>query len=182
MKRITLAAAAALSLAASATLAQPAPTGPRPPETMRMQRPDPAQMAARHAQHLRDALQLRADQEPALNAFVASMQPPPGAMQRMHENREAMRGMTTPQRLDRMQAMMADREARFRQHADAVRRFYAQLTPAQQKAFDAMPMMGHMGGGGMGGGRGMHGMHGEGMKHDGHAMPGGPPPAPPPGR
>ena len=184
MKLIPLAAAAALSLAAGASLAQPAaPTGAAPgprAEARHWQRPDPAQMAERHAQHLRDALQLRPDQEPALRALVASMQPPAGETHRMHEDRDAMRGLSTPQRLDRMQSMMAEHEARFREHADAIRRFYAQLTPTQQKAFDAMPMMGHMGGG-MGRMHGMHGEHGGGMKH-GPGMPGGQPPAPPPGR
>ena len=40
----------------------------------REHRPDPARMAA----HLRTALQLRPDQDGALQAFVASMQPPAG--------------------------------------------------------------------------------------------------------
>jgi hypothetical protein len=55
-----------------------------------------------------------------------------------------------------MRAAMGERQAKFEQHAAAVKRFYAQLTPSQQKAFDAMrPMGGHRGGmGGMGGMRG----------------------------
>ncbi len=167
MRSTLLAAAAALSMAAGASLAQPAPAPAGAPGSragMHMQRPDPAQMAERHAQHLRDTLQLRRDQEPALNAFVAAMQPSTAEQGR---GREAMRGLTTPQRLDRMQARMAERETRFRRQSEAIRRFYAQLTPAQQKAFDALPMMGHMAGrrgmdgmGGMHGGRGM--MHGPG--------------------
>jgi hypothetical protein len=56
-----------------------------------------------------------------------------------------------------MRAAMSERQAKFDQHAAAVKRFYAQLTPAQQKAFDAMrPMGGHRGG--MGGGMGGHRM------------------------
>jgi hypothetical protein len=67
--------------------------------------------------------------------------------------REAAGALTTPQRLDRMQARMAERQARVAQHADAVKRFYAQLSPSQQRAFDALHQ-----------GRGGHGMrHG----HDG---------------
>lgn len=182
MKLTSLAAAAALSLAAGAALAQPAPTGPRVPDMpMRMQGRDPAQMAEQHAQRLRDALQLRPDQEPALRALTASMQPSEADRQRMRGEREAMRNLTTPQRLDRMQAMMGEREARFRQHAEAIKRFYAQLTPAQQKAFDAMPMM--MGPGMGGHGMGMRERRGPGMKHEGAAaMPRRQPPAPPPGR
>jgi hypothetical protein len=58
-----------------------------------------------------------------------------------------MRNLSTPQRLDRMQARSAERQARLAQRAEAIKRFYAQLTPAQQRAFDALPM----GRGGMGG-------------------------------
>jgi len=174
MRLTLLAAAAALSMAAGASLAQPAhaPAGaPGPRAGMHMQRPNPAQMAERHAQHLRDALQLRRDQEPALDAFVAAMQPSAAEQGPGHE---AMQGLTTPQRLDRMQAQMTERAARFRGQSEAIRRFYAQLTPAQQKAFDALPMMGHMAGrrgmdamGGMHGGHGM--MHGPGS--DGRGPP-----------
>ena len=170
MKLTSIALAAALSLAAGASFAQPAsPPGPGPQHHhMTGQHMDPAQMADRHAQHLRDALQLRPDQEPALRALIADMQPPAGEMEKMRGAHEAMAKLSTPERLDRMQAMMAEHQARFTQHADAIKSFYAQLSPAQQKAFDAMPMMGHemMGG---------HGMHEHGMKHD--AMPGSPPPA-----
>jgi protein CpxP len=165
MKLSSIALVAALSLAGGASFAQPAAppaSGPHA-EGHHWQRPDPAQMAERHAQHLRDALQLRPDQEPALRALIAAMQPPPGAMDKMREAHEAGAKLTTPERLDRMQAMMAEHEARFREHVDAIKRFYAQLSPSQQKAFDAMPMMG-MGGHGMHGG--MHGMN-DGMK-DGH--------------
>lgn len=181
MKLTSIAVATALSLAAGASFAQPAPapaSGPQQQRMMMRQHMDPAQMAERHAQRMRDALQLRPDQEPALKALIAAMQPPAGGMAAMRGQRQAMAKLTTPERLDRMQAMMAQHEARFRQRADAIKRFYAQLTPAQQKAFDAMPMMDH----GMMGGHGMGGMRGHGMK--GHMMRGAPgaPPAPPPAR
>ncbi|HEV2532684.1 Spy/CpxP family protein refolding chaperone [Phenylobacterium sp.] len=173
MKLASISMAAALAICAgSASFAQPAP----PPagshaEGHHWQRPDPAQMAERHAQHLRDALQLRPDQEPALRALVAAMQPPAGEREHMRKDHEEGAGLSTPQRLDRMAARIAEHEARFRQHADAVKRFYAQLSPAQQKAFDAMPMkMGH---GehqhGMGGEH--HGLHGGPEGHDHGAPP-----------
>jgi len=174
MKLASLSMAAALALAAgSASLAQPAPApGGAPTQGRHWQRPDPAQMAERHAQRLRDALQLRPDQEPALRALIASMQPPAGEREHMRKDHEEGARLSTPERLDRMAARLAEHAARFRQHADAMKRFYAQLSPAQQKAFDAMPMME----------RGMHG-HGMGShgQHGGHGMmqgprgPGGPP-------
>lgn len=112
---------------------------------------DPAAMAQRHADHLRAALQLTPAQEPALKAFLAEMRPTGGMGgkmgmgEHMKGMRDGMAGLTTPQRLDRMRDQMDEHRAMFERHATAVKRFYAQLTPAQQKAFDAMPMMGHMG-------------------------------------
>lgn len=180
MKLTSISLAAVLALTAGASVAQPAPPPGAPgarAEGHHWQRPDPAQMAERHAQHLRDALQLRPDQEPALRALVAASQPP--ADEREHGRKdggwEADGAISTPQRLDRMEARMAEHAARFRTRAEAIKRFYAQLSPAQQKAFDAMPMMG------MHGRHGMHehGMGGHGGMHGGPGGPGrgGPPPA-----
>ena len=48
---------------------------------------------------------------------------------------------------------MAQHQARFEQHAAATKRFYAQLSPTQQKAFDAMGPRGGKGMRGHGGGQ-----------------------------
>jgi len=114
-----------------------------------MRHADPAEHAAKRAEHLRAALQLRPDQEAALMAFIDSHQRPAGDREKRQERRGEMAGLTTPQRLDAQKARMAEHEARFEQHAAATKRFYAQLSPAQQKAFDAL----HAGRGGHGGGR-----------------------------
>jgi hypothetical protein len=110
-----------------------------------------AEMMAKHlerqAAHLRDALQLRPDQEPALHAFLDSMKPPADAMEHMKKDHEEAAQLTTPQRLDREAARFDERRAHMVAHAEAVKRFYAQLSPSQQKAFDAMgPMRGPHGG------------------------------------
>jgi len=132
---------------------------------------DPAAMMQRHAQHLRDALQLTPAQEPALQALLTSMKPPEGGRDHMKRDHAEMEHLTTPQRLERMRSMMTEHMAAFDQHAQAVTRFYAQLTPAQQKAFDALsPMMMH---------HGMHGMHGMGGHEMGGHELGGRPPMPP---
>ena len=115
-----------------------------------------AQMMARHleraAAHLRDALQLRPDQEPALHAFLDSMKPPADVMARMWKDHEEAAQLTTPQRLDREIARLDERRSHMLAHAEAVKRFYAQLSPSQQKAFDAIgPMRGRHGMGGPGG-------------------------------
>jgi hypothetical protein len=129
------------------------------PEAMR------ARMRERMQQRLKeihDALGLRPDQEAAWNTLAAALRPPAGGPRggMMERQGEAGAGLTTPQRLDRMAQRMAERQARFQQHAEAIKRFYAVLDARQQKTFDALigARMGRfgMGGGphGMGGGRG----------------------------
>jgi len=94
--------------------------------------------------------------------------------------------LTTPERLDKMSAMMSEhiarRQAEFQKHAAAIKAFYAVLSPEQQRAFDTLPMET------LGGLHGGHGGedHGEGHGDWGHhGGPGGPrapggPDAPPP--
>ena len=62
--------------------------------------------------------------------------------------------MSTPQRLDALRARSAERLATLDRRIAATKAFYAQLSPAQQKAFDAMAPHGGM--------RGQHGMRGPG--------------------
>ncbi|WP_374573884.1 Spy/CpxP family protein refolding chaperone [Phenylobacterium sp.] len=122
-------------------MAQPADGG-RPAQAQGpMAGRDRDAMMAQRTERLRQVLQLRPDQEGAFNTFIAAMKPPKDARQAMRAERQEMASLTTPQRLDRMKAMMAQRQARFDQRAAATKRFYAQLTPAQQKAFDALPPM-----------------------------------------
>lgn len=112
---------------------------------MRMREMDPA----KHAQHLRDVLQLRPDQEAALQAFIAATAPPKD----MPPMPDMDKPMTTPERMDFMLSMLDRHRAELAKHVAAVKAFYAQLSPSQQKAFDALhqEMMG--GPGGMGGDR-----------------------------
>ena len=136
--------------------AQPPPAAPAPgaqPPMHRMEgmgRHDPAKMQERMAKHqaeLKAKLKLTPAQEGAWSTFTASMQPPANRPPR--PSREEFEKLTTPQRIDRMQAMKADRDARMAQHATATKTFYAALTPEQQKVFDANTLCGH------------HGEHGE---------------------
>lgn len=150
---------------ATASLAQTPPPAPRPPAEGHMMGGrmdmDPAERAAKHAERLRTVLQLRPDQEPALQRLMSAMKPPGDLREKMRERHDEMARLTTPQRLDRMRAHMAERQAAFDQRAAAIKTFYAGLSPSQQKAFDAMGPMhgGRMGGGHVGhGGMGRHGM------------------------
>jgi periplasmic protein CpxP/Spy len=158
IRQLAIGAIGLLLLGGTAT-AQPMP----PPGAMAgphggMRHGDPAAMAKHHADKLRAALQLTPAQEPALAALVASMKPPEGGRAKMHGDRQAMAALTTPQRLDMMLVKMDERRARMVEHTVAVKRFYAQLTPSQQKAFDALRPEHE---GRMGGGR--HGPMGHGM-------------------
>jgi hypothetical protein len=112
--------------------------------------PDPAQFRARLADRLRAILQLQPTQEGALTAFLDALKPPAGDRDSMRGDRGADERLTTPARLDKMLARMDARRNRFAQMASATKTFYAQLSPAQQWAFDASMPVGR----GMGGGRG----------------------------
>ena len=105
------------------------------------QRMDPAkmqEMMAKRQAELKTRLNISAAQEGAWNAFIASMQPPagrgPANRQQMHEE---MAKLSTPERIDRMNAMKAERDARMAQRQEATKALYAALTPEQQKVFDA---------------------------------------------
>src|ERR1700742_1886562 len=117
MKISTLALAGAIALSAvGASVAQPAPppgAGPDAGPRHEWKRPDPAKMAEEHAEKLRAALQLRPEQEPALRALIDAMRPDPAKMAQRRSERGEARNLTTPQKLDRMQAHMAERQAQF---------------------------------------------------------------------
>ena len=117
-------------------------------------RPDPAAMAARRADHLRAALQLRPDQDAALKAYVEAGRP---KVRADRADRKKFAAMTTPERLDARREMMTQRLAAFDQRAAATKRFYAQLSPSQQKAFDALQQRGGKHGMRRGGGHGPRG-------------------------
>lgn len=142
----------ALSVTAIAQNA-PAPTAPATAEARGGHRHDPQHHAehqqrmhkrmAEHQERLKASLQLTPQQEPAWNAFVARMQPAQRPAQpRM--DRDAWKQLSTPERLDRMEALKAERDKTMAQRHEAIRSFYAQLTPSQQKAFDAQQGFGPM--------------------------------------
>ncbi|MDP2033650.1 MAG: Spy/CpxP family protein refolding chaperone [Polaromonas sp.] len=125
-------------------------------------RHDPAKMQARIAQHqaeLKAKLKLTPAQEGAWTAFTASMQPP---VHGARPDRAAMKAefdkLTTPERIDRMRALraqrMAEMNAAMDKRGDATKTFYAALNADQQKVFDSQ----RMGRGGKGHG-GHHGHH-----------------------
>ncbi|HMV63086.1 MAG TPA: Spy/CpxP family protein refolding chaperone [Rhodocyclaceae bacterium] len=107
-----------------------------------------------HHAHLHEALKLTPEQEPAWQALMAS-EPTP-----MPAPTEDWRSLPTPERAERMLTRMKAHEAQMSAHVDALKTFYATLTPEQKKTFDAAHavgprgMKGRMGPGMMGGGTG----------------------------
>jgi protein CpxP len=89
-----------------------------------------------HAQHLRDVLQLRVDQDGALKAYLAATGP--RDWKKDGPRRDVADGprkvLTTPERLDRETERLTQAKARI----DATRAFYTALSPSQKKAFDAL--------------------------------------------
>jgi periplasmic protein CpxP/Spy len=137
---------AMLGAAASAQPAQPAIVAPGPAAAM------PGPMAGQHPmlrEHFAHMQQQRAHREAALkqilqitpaqdgawNSWIASQRPPENA-RRPHRGEFAQ--LTTPQRIDRMRELRAARDAEMDRRGEATKAFYATLSPAQQKAFDAL--------------------------------------------
>ena len=84
------------------------------------------------------------------------MKPPANRMQR--PDRAEFERMTTPERIDRMRAMRAARQAEMDKRMDATKTFYATLNPVQKRVFDLeTARRGHRGGEGFGGHRHHHG-------------------------
>lgn len=108
---------------------------------------DSAKMQKRFDQRmaeLKKSLQITPAQEPAWTEFSNAVRPPATAPQM--PDRAAMEKMTTPQRLDQMQAMRKQHMAQMEQREAATRAFYSRLSAEQQKRFDEQARrMGHGG-------------------------------------
>lgn len=141
--RVLVLAGLTIALATAGTsLAQPGPGGPPRAGAG----PPSGETPAGLAQKLRDGLRLRPDQEPALQAFVRGVIPPPGAVERMRQAQVTEQTMPTPARLDRMLAHMDEMRALVAARIDVTKRFYGQLSPDQRRAFDNQPSPGQSGG------------------------------------
>ncbi|AGX88674.1 Spy/CpxP family protein refolding chaperone [Candidatus Symbiobacter mobilis] len=108
----------------------------------------PEARQARHEQRLavlKAQLKLQPQQEAAWKEFTQTMQPPQ-ARQRPPFDPVEMATLTTPQRIEKMQALheqfQAERTAQWQRHTQAVQKFYAALDADQQKVFDASAMPG----------------------------------------
>lgn len=161
--RTTLIVASLLASLSGLTLAQTSPEAKHPGHRTAQAEKMHAKMADRHAKHLADLkgkLKLDASQATAWAAFEQAMQPPAQAL--AHPDRAALEKMTTPERIDQMQAHKTQRDAHMQSRANATKTFYAALNDTQKKVFDSETArhMNHMG----------KGMHGD-KEHRGHHGP-----------
>ena len=150
-----------LAAGASAMAQSTAPAAQSPgPRSEHMGKHDPVKMQAMMAKHqadLKARLKLTPAQEGAWTAYTAAMQPPAGmGMRPTQAQRADMDKLTTPERIDKMRAMRAERmtqmNAAMDKRGDATKALYSALTPEQQKVFDTEHKK-H-------GARGEHGAHG----------------------
>lgn len=122
---------------------QTAPTAPAGPGPQAMQgerhHRDPAQFRARmqerHAKRLealKQKLQITPAQEGAWGTWTAALKPTP----HQRPDRAEFAKLTTPERIDRMKALRAERNARADQREEATKAFYAALSPEQKRTFD----------------------------------------------
>jgi len=91
---------------------------------------------ARDAGELHAALHLTLEQEPAWRAYQQALEPDPVSQSRHQSAQMMMAGLTTPRRIDLIEAnMQADQEVMHRQ-GEATKAFYGSLTPEQRAVFD----------------------------------------------
>ncbi len=85
---------------------------------------------------LHDALHLTPVQEEAWRTYRIAMTPDPGAQARHTSAQMMMATLPTPRRIDLIEAEMASDLDVMRRQGQAVKTFYATLTPDQQRIFD----------------------------------------------
>lgn len=92
-------------------------------------------VAQQRTTYLHDQLKLNDAQEKAWKSYQAAITANIKAAQ--DQELVDFSSMTAPQRLEASQKMMKEREARMANHLEALKQFYATLTPEQQQIFDA---------------------------------------------
>ncbi len=152
--------AALLAGAAAVAGAQPSGAAPANPEGARntphgmqghgenegRERHDPAKMQAFMAKRqaeLKAKLKILPEQEGNWSSFTAALKPPAmahGEMGMERPDRAEFDKLTTPERIDKMQALREKRQATMNQamslRGEATKAFYSTLNPEQKKVFD----------------------------------------------
>lgn len=106
-------------------------------------RTDPIARAQKNLSELKAKLNLTNDQQPAWQTFSDQVNDQAKNMAEMRNKmKDKMQTMpkTAPEQMANMAEMMKDRAQGIAKMADAVKTFYATLTPEQQTAFDKVHM------------------------------------------
>jgi hypothetical protein len=98
-----------------------------------MARQRPAQAGGLH-----DALRLSPDQENAWRTYQAAIAPDPQAQQRHRAADMLLPQLTTPRRVALIEATAQADAADLHRQGEAVKAFYATLSPDQQRTFDRL--------------------------------------------
>lgn len=90
-----------------------------------------------------DLLQLRSEQIPALETFLAATRNRSDRTERPERRTrfDDDAGQTTPQRLEEMEARLAAQQAEADRKIAAIKTFYGQLDDGQRRIFDGMPLL-----------------------------------------
>lgn len=135
--------------AAPAAVTVPAKPDAGPHKHHRDHKPgDRMEHMKQHMDKFKADLKLTPAQTSAWDTYAASMKP---AERPQRMDRAEFAKLTTPQRIDKMRELRAQRNAAMDSRADATKAFYAQLNAEQQKTFDSATLR----------------MHGHGDRHHG---------------
>lgn len=92
-----------------------------------------AKMRELHHTRLHDALKLSGEQESAWKSFMDSERSMPGVS---HGQPEEWAKLNAPERAEKMLELSKAKQVQMSEHVVALKAFYAQLTPDQQKIFE----------------------------------------------
>jgi hypothetical protein len=130
----------AAGISGAALAAPPAADNPGAPGGPMMGNREHHQMQGDRQEHfqrrqaeLHDKLKLNASQEAAWKTYIAAIQPPATPQRPQPENWQKL---SAPERVEKMLAMMQEREALMSKHLQAMKVFYATLSPLQKQIFD----------------------------------------------
>ena len=96
--------------------------------------------ASPQLRQLHDALNLRADQDAGWQDYARSTAIDPQEMTARRQAAERMAGLTAPERVDLSIQMMKTDLASLERRGEALKKFYAGLTPEQKAVFDRETM------------------------------------------
>ena len=94
------------------------------------------QRMAERLGELKQKLAITSAQEGAWATWTAALQPMP----HQRPDRAQFQALTTPERIDQMRALRAQREAEMDRRMDATKAFYGSLSAEQKKVFDSESM------------------------------------------